>query len=149
LPWNEGTLVSFPNEEAVAGALAEVKEPGMYIHPGPESEATAMTSKGPRVFAAVTPGPPPPMGPAMGISFVIDLVTAFTVTWLLVQTGGLSYWRKVCFAAAIGFLAAVFIQASAWNWFGYSSHFTLVSIFDTTLSFALAGMGMARIAETG
>jgi len=150
LPWNEGTLKPFPNEASVSETMSHVMDAGMYIYPGPESsEGGTMPTKGPRVFAAVRPDPPPPMGPAMGIGFLIDLVSALTAAWLLVQTSGLTYWRKVCFVAALGFLGAIFIQASAWNWFGYTGHFTLVQILDTTLSFGLAGLVMARIIKAG
>jgi len=150
LPWNEGTLKAFPNAAAVGEAMSQVKDPGMYLYPGPKSSQDGtMPSKGPRVFAAVSPEPPPPMGPAMGIGFLIDLLSALTAAWLLMQTRGLTYWRKVCFVAALGFLASIFVQASAWNWFGYTGHFTLVQILDTTLSFGLAGLGMARILKTG
>ncbi len=150
LPWNEGTLKSFPNEAAVVEVMSQVKDAGMYAYPGPQgSEGGTMPTAGPTVFAAVRPGPPAPMGPAMGIGFLIDLASALTAAWLLMQTSGLTYWRKVCFVTALGLLASIFVQASAWNWFGYTGHFTLVQILDTTLSFALAGLGMAKILKTG
>lgn len=149
LPWNEGTLKGFPNQQPIIDAMAQIPEPGIYTYPSPDTEmAAAGQMKGPSVFAAVRPGPPPGMGGAMAAGFLIDLICALTAAWLLLRTSGLDYWGKVCFTAALGFLAAVFIQASAWNWFGYTAHFTLVQILDSTLSFALAGLGMAKILKT-
>lgn len=149
LPWNAGTLKGFPDQQAVVEAMSKIREPGMYTLPAPDTDmAAAEQMKGPSVFAVVRPGPPAGMGPAMAIGFLIDLVSALIAAWLLMKTAGLGYWRKVCFVAALGFLAAVFIQASAWNWFGYTGHFTLVQILDSTLAFALAGMGMAKILKT-
>lgn len=150
LPWNHGTLKAFPNQQVVVEAMSQIREPGMYTFPAPDTEmAAAQQMKGPSVFAAVKPGPLQSMGPPMAAGFVIDLICALTAAWLLTRTAELGYWGKVCFTAALGFLAAVFIQASAWNWFGYTAHFTLVQILDSTLSFALAGLGMAKILKTG
>lgn len=149
LPWNEGTLKGFPNQQAVVEAMSRIPEAGIYTYPSPDTDmANAAVLNGPSVFAAVRPGPPRPMGPAMAFGFLIDLLAGLLAAWLLSKTTGLSYCRKVCFAAMLGLLSAVFIQASAWNWFGYSAHFTLVSILDTTLSFALAGVVMARLVKT-
>lgn len=149
LPWNEGSLKAFPNQQAVAQVMSQIPEAGVYTYPSPDTELTGTADmKGPAVFAAVRPGPPAPMGPAMGIGFLIDLAAGIAAAWLLAQTSGLGFWRKVCFCAVLGFLASFFIQGSAWNWFGYGGHFTLVSILDTTLSFALAGMAMAKIGRT-
>ncbi len=149
LPWNEGALKAFPNQHAVVEAMSQIPEAGIYTYPAPDTDmSNAAALKGPSVFAAVRPVIGPPMGQAMAIGFLIDLLAGVLAAWLLSKATGLSYWRKVCFTATLGLLAALFVQASAWNWFGYPAHFTLVSILDTTLSFALAGLAMAKLIKT-
>ncbi|HNY39422.1 MAG TPA: hypothetical protein PKJ41_03475 [Bryobacteraceae bacterium] len=129
--------------------MSQITAPGMYDYPGPHAgETDPTTPNGPVVFAAVTPGPPEPIGPALAFGFFLDLAAGLSAAWLLAQTAGLGYWRKVCFVAMLGLLASIIIQASAWNWFSYSGHFTVVQILDTTLSFALAGLAMARVIRT-
>lgn len=149
LPWNEASVKGFPDEASVVQALSQIKEEGIYLLPGPQAmESGTPPTANLSVFAAVRPAQPKAMGPAMVNGFLIDLISALTAAWLLAQTSGLGYMRRVCFVAALGFLAAFFVQVSAWNWFGYSDVYTLVQVLDTTLAFALAGLGMAKLVKT-
>jgi hypothetical protein len=149
LPWNEGTLKPFPNELLAAEAMSQVTRAGMYIYPGPQTNGNGSEDAGPTVFAAVRPGPPRAMAPALGFGFLIDLTAALAAAWLLAHTSGLGYWRKVGFVAMLGLLASVYIDGAGWTWFGYSGYFALVHVLDTTLSFGLAGLAMARIVKAG
>lgn len=61
LPWIEGTLRAFPNQQAVVQVMSQIPEAGVYAYPSPDTEMTGTADmKGPAVFAAVRPGPPAP-----------------------------------------------------------------------------------------
>jgi len=72
------------------------------------------------------------------------LAAAFLLSWLLLQTSGLSYWRRVIFLGAIGLAASVIVDLPNWNWWGFSGTFTAVNLADNALTWIFAGLVMAK-----
>ena len=119
LGWHEKTMVSFQDEDEVS-AVIESHSPndGTYILPsappgeGMNSEQkktmqaalVAKMTKGPIVVAAVRRSGFESFSRAMIIQLLGLVAGAFVVTWLLLQTSGLSYARRVLFLAVAGTL---------------------------------------------
>jgi hypothetical protein len=160
--WHEKTLLTFQNEDEVAVAIAShITQSGTYLLPGgPPQEG--MTSeqkkaaqevlmqkmqKGPVMFAAIRRGGFGSYGRGLAAQALIQMAAAFLLTWLLLQTSGLSYTRRVAFLAVVGLAASVIADLPNWNWWGFSSAYTAVNLADYTLTWLLAGLVIAKVAK--
>ena len=117
LGWHEKTLVSFQNDEEVSSVIAShAPKDGTYILPGmpPTKGMTAEQQKaakaalmekmqrGPIMIAAVRRGGFGSFTRGLIIQVLSLMAAAFLLTWLLLQTSGLSYGRRVAFLAIAG-----------------------------------------------
>jgi hypothetical protein len=75
------------------------------------------------------------------------MAAAFLLTWLLLQTTGLSYARRVAFLAVVGLAASVIVDLPNWNWWGFSGIYTAVNLADSTLTWLFAGLVIAKIVK--
>ncbi len=87
--WHEKTLLSFQNEDDVSAVIvSHMKQSGTYLLPaGPSQEVQSPEQK----KAAET----------------IQMASALLLTWLLLQTSGLRYARRVAFLAVAGLASGV------------------------------------------
>ncbi|MCB0403342.1 MAG: hypothetical protein KDD51_01055 [Bdellovibrionales bacterium] len=162
LPWHLATTEKFSDEDLVANALrANAPKKGIYIlpnvhkqDPGTEKDYDRIAEEaakdrmrtGPFAFAAVTPnGMEPDMGRTMLLSFAAQILGAILLSYLLLQTTGLSYSKKVFFVAASAVTANVLCQFPYWIWWGFGTSYTLVSLLDVTIGWTLAGLAIAKI----
>jgi hypothetical protein len=161
LPWHAGALRSFRDESAVAQAIvANAPRAGVYFLPNPPPErssappaaaeaardaALARMERGPVLFAAVRPRGAGSVTRAMVIDAAIDILGALLFTWLLLQTKGLSYWRRVAFVATAALAVAVVAALPDWNWLGFSAQYTAIVATDMVLGWSLAGLVIARV----
>jgi hypothetical protein len=76
-----------------------------------------------------------------------QMLAALLLTWMLLQTAGLSYARRVAFLAVAGLTASVIADLPNWNWWGYSAAYTAVNLIDYTLTWLLAGLVIAKVAK--
>ena len=90
---------------------------------------------------------PDDMNTPMVFSFLSLLLAALLITWLLMQTSGLSYIRQVMFVTAIGLSAGVMVHLPYWNWWKFPLCYTIVSIFDLVIAWFLAGLVMAKMCQ--
>jgi len=147
LPWHNMVANQFTNEASVAQVLKENSpQPGVYFLPFSEKD------HGPNqvgAFANVLPqGTDMNMGKQMAIALVTQIVGAFLVLMLLARTGGLNFWGKVGFVMLVGLIIGFVSHALYWNWFGFPAPYVLVTILDTTIGWALAGLAVARFAAS-
>jgi hypothetical protein len=164
LGWHEKAMINFQNDEEVSAVIAShATTDGTYILPGSRStkgmnsvqkkqtEAALMEKmrKGPIVVAAVRRGGFGSFGQAMVIQVLSLMAAAFLLTWLLLQTTGLSYAQAVLFLAVVGLSASVIVDLPNWNWWGFSGAYTAVNLADSTITWLLAGLAIARVARTG
>lgn len=161
LPWHTMTLNGFDNESAVATVLQfNAPEDGIYVLPNPqnmgenetEEEATIrredtrrLMENGPFIFMSIRGD-----GNAMSarhfiFSFVMLFAGAFIFSWLLAQTTGLPYGKKVAFIALAALGAGLIAVTPNWNWWGFSTSFVLVEIIDMVIGWTLAGLAIAKI----
>jgi hypothetical protein len=164
LGWHEKTMVSFQNEDEVSAVIASHSpNDGTYLLPSaPSSEdmnseqkkrmqaaLVARMTKGPIMVAAVRRSGFESFRRAMIIQLLCLMAGAFLLTWLLLQTSGLSYARRVLFLAVAGLAASVIVDLPNWNWWGFSGPYTAVSLGDSTLTWLLAGLVIAKVVKPG
>ena len=75
------------------------------------------------------------------------MAAALLLTWLVMQTTGLSYGKRVLFLGVVGLAAGVITELPNWNWWGFSGSYTLVMIADATLTWVIAGLVIAKVAK--
>jgi hypothetical protein len=103
--------------------------------------------KGPIMVAAVRRGGFGSFAQGMAVQVGSLLAAAFLLTWLLLQTTGLGYGRRVLFLAVVGLSASVIVDLPNWNWWGFSGSFTAVNLADNVLTWLLAGLVIAKVAK--
>ncbi len=162
LGWHEASVHAFPNEaEVVAAMTAKPLESGVYLLPSApkadgltdeqfktlQAAATEKFQRGPIVFAAVRSGGFGSFSKAIAIQLLSLMAAAGLLTWLLLQTSGMSYRRRVLFLAVAGLTASVIVDLPNWNWWGFSGAYTAVNLVDFTLTWLLAGLVIAKVAK--
>jgi hypothetical protein len=101
--------------------------------------------RGPILVAAVRRGGFGSFGRAIVLQMLSLMAAAFLLTWLLLQTSGLSYIRRVSFLAVTGLAASVIVDLPNWNWWGFSGSYTAVSLADFTVTWLIAGLVIAKV----
>ena len=160
--WHEKTMLTFQNEDDVSAIVAShMKQSGTYLLPGgppqeglsPEQKKAAQSvlmekmQKGPVMFAAIRQGGFGSFTRGLIIQILIQMASALLLTWLLLQTSGLSYARRVLFLAVAGLAASVIADLPNWNWWGFSGAYTVVNLIDYTITWFLAGLVIAKVAK--
>jgi hypothetical protein len=161
LPWHEKPILSFQNDEEVSAMIrTHTVKSGVYILPGSSMEG--MTSeqkkaaqaalmekmqKGPVMFAAIRRDGFGSYTQGLVIQLLSLMAAAFLLTWLALQTSGLSYGKRVLFLAVVGLAAGVITELPYWNWWGFSGMYTTVMIADATLTWLFAGLVIAKVAQ--
>ena len=142
LPWHMTTMYSFKSDVAMSQAFAaNVSQSGIYMMPAQTIMAAHIVT--PLVFASVYLPGMSSMWPAMIIQLIIQIVSAFLVMGLLAKTA-LTYWGRVRFVTIFGVALAIGAYLPYWNWFCFSTGYTLVGMFDLVVAWFLAGVVMAR-----
>jgi hypothetical protein len=160
--WHEKTLTTFQNEDDVSAVIAShITQSGTYLLPAGPSQA-GMTSeqkkaaqdvqmqkmqKGPVMFAAIRRDGFGSFARGLVTQILIQMAGALLLTWLLLQTSGLSYTRRVAFLAVAGLAASVIADLPNWNWWGVSGAYTAVNLIDYTITWLLAGLVIAKVAK--
>ena len=147
LPWHMATLHSFRDDKAVMDAIkANAPQSGIYVMPiGDTPENQQRMMDGPQVFSSVRLGPLGSMGPLMARQWLIQVVAALIAALLLQMAGPMTYGRRVLFLVGIAAVVAVAGHLPQWNWWSFSTAFTLAEIADLLIGWTLAGLVMARI----
>jgi len=160
--WHEKTMVAFHNEDEVSAVIAShAGQDGTYILPSmpptvgltPEQKKNVIAAvmqkmqAGPIMVAAVRRGGFGSYSRGLIIQLLSLMAAAFLLTWLLMQTAGLSYAHRVAFLAIVGLAASVIVDLPNWNWWGFSSAYTAVNLADSTLTWLVAGLVIAKVAK--
>lgn len=160
--WHEKTLVTFNDEDDVSAVIAShMKQSGTYLLPAgpsreglnPEQKKAAQgvlmqkMQKGPVMFAAIRRDGFGSFTRGIVTQLLCQMAAALLLTWLLLQTTGLSYARRVAFLAIVGLSASVIADLPNWNWWGFSGTYTLVNLIDYTITWFLAGLVIVKVAK--
>jgi len=164
LPWHAMTFEKFKDEAAVAQAIsANAGNSGIYFLPNPHKQDPGLTEaqrkaaeedgikrmmEGPFMFASVSPRGARPMGTMMGIGLATQILAALMATWLLLQTTGLTFWKRVGFLVTLGLTAGVITNLQHWNWWNFSTAYTAVCFGDLLIGWFLAGLVIAKVASS-
>jgi len=162
LGWHEKSVLSFQHDEEVSAAISShTVISGVYILPGAPStermsseqkkvaQATLVEKmrKGPVMFAAIQRDGFGSYARGLIIQCLSLMAAAFLLTWLVMQTGGLSYGKRVIFLGVVGLAASVISDLPNWNWWGFSGGYTVVMMADATVTWLLAGLVIAKVAK--
>jgi len=162
LPWHLIQYRSFQNEDEVSALVSShTPESGIYLLPmgspqqGMNAEQkkaaveirTQKMQKGPLMFAAIQRGGFGSFPRVLLTQLLYQMLAALLLTWLLLQTAGLSYARRVAFLAIAGLAASVIADLPYWNWYGFPAAYTGVNLIDYTLTWLLAGLVIAKVAK--
>jgi hypothetical protein len=160
--WHEKTMVGFQNEDEVSAVISShATQDGTYILPSlpstagmtPEQKKAALDAlmqkmqAGPIMVAAVRRGGFGSYGRGLIVQLLSLMAAAFLLTWLLLQTCGLSYARRVAFLAIAGLSASVIVDLPNWHWWGLSGAYTAVNLLDSMLTWLIAGLVIAKVAK--
>lgn len=162
LPWHEKPLNRFQNEDEVSLVIAShAARSGVYLLPaGPPTEGMgseqkkaaqdalmAKMQKGPVMFAAIKKEGFGSYTRGLIIQCLSLMAAAFLLTWLVMQTSGLSYGKRVIFLGVTGLAASVITDLPNWNWWGFSGSYTAVMMADATITWLIAGLVIAKVAK--
>ena len=82
------------------------------------------------------------MGPQLAIQAVADIVSALLVAWVL-SLGAIGFGKRVAAAGALGLFSWLTVSVPWWNWYRFTTDFTIGSLLEQVLGWLLAGMAIA------
>jgi hypothetical protein len=163
LPWHHSTFLRFRDEDEVTRVLSDnAPRAGVYGLPAPRNTAGLNREEkraaeaadwermktGPIVMAIVQhKGYTSLVKPLIG-AFVIYAISSLMMTWLLLQVAGLSYFARAAFVAISAMAGAVICRLTDWNWHGYSTAYTAVTVADTLVGWFLVGLTLAAVVHS-
>lgn len=154
LPFGAMAFERFADEDAVASAVtAAAARSGTYFLPWiPEGSGEAemkaaqdKAARGPFVFASVRLGPAQPMGVYLATQFGICLLIALLATRLLIDARVTSARGSALFLMVVAVAGWAAKNLSYWNWYAFSTAFTLGELAEVGIGFGLAGLAIARV----
>ena len=78
---------------------------------------------------------------------LMGMIGAFFLGWLLLTLPGLGYWARVRTVTLAALAAGMLTRLPDWNWWGFSTSFTLAGIADLVITWFLAGLVIAAFAR--
>jgi hypothetical protein len=146
LPWNRSNIRSFVDDRAVAEVLtANAPVRGVYVLPRFD-RVSDVEPGGPQAFVAYDERSAGSRARPIGGGLLIQFLGGLCLTWLLIKAR-LGYWGRVGSSTAAGLFAGIVSDLPNWNWWSFSSGFTLASVADHALAGTLAGMVIAWVIE--
>lgn len=144
LPWHHWTINQFKNAAEVGKTIqANAPTSGIYLL---HTEETAnQPSSSPFIFASVAPDQMSSMVPYLLGGLLIQILAALLISILVSLTQGLSYSKKVGFVVLFGLAAFVATELPYWNWFHFSTSYTLITLIDFLIECFLGGLVIAKI----
>jgi hypothetical protein len=163
IPLSEGALLGFTNEEIVEQSiLANAPTSGVYFMPYMPQKQKGMTDEqfaierqkadkkmqhGTFVLASVRLGGMGSMGTYLLLQLVTDMLAALFVALILARTVGTVRNRAVT-AVIIGLAGFAALSLPQWNWYAFSTAFTLAELFNTAVGFLLAGLVIGKVLDS-
>lgn len=161
LPFANNAFLQFTNEEAITQAiLSHAPASGMYFLPWVPHSPEGMTEEefkaakkkaedqlmnGPFILASVRLGPMGSFPNYLLIQLFTDMLTALAVCFVLLNTREMSFWNQVFTIEWIGLAGFAALSLPQWNWYAFSTAFTLAEMLDIVVGFFLAGMVIVKV----
>lgn len=147
LPFHKSSIGHFQDEQAVAQVIQQnVYSSGVYRIPS--SPSMSQQQNMPYVFASVRlEGRMFSMPVAIVMELIASIVAAGLITWLLLQTKGLRYGKKVAFVTVVGLIVGILSQVPAWTWLNFPGSNALLCLIDLIIGWFLAGLAIGKIVK--
>jgi hypothetical protein len=159
IPWPGEPLRAFTSEDAVIQAVkANAPRSGNYLLPIEPKRTPGMTdeqykaagqaamdrmTRGPMLFSVVRLEPMGSTTRPLVIQFLTQLVLALMASFLLLQTGRLSYKGRVVFLTVLGVIIFVGGHVDEWNWWSFSNAYMLMQFGAIVIGWLLASFVIA------
>jgi hypothetical protein len=79
--------------------------------------------------------------------FVLNLVEAWLVAWLLSLTTLVTFVSRVGFVVTVGILMALATNVEYWNWYGFPGNYTAAYMLDKVIGLLVVGLVVAAMAR--
>ncbi len=147
LPWHAAALHAFTNEAAVGTAIrANAPKPGVYFMPSHHGGGGTKPAKGPSMFAVIRLTSVDPADSAYYLrGLLTEVVGAGFMSLLLLSLPGLGYGARVRTVVLVALVAGALTRLPDWNWWGFSTGFTLLAFLDLAIGWFLAGLVIATL----
>jgi len=151
-PWHCTVMNTFTDEDKVSSVIMEnTLKDGIYVLPNiceSANEHTQAMKKGPVMFASIQRYgfDVNSMAPYI-LSLIIQLIGAFLITYLLLLSKDMGYWKGVWFITLFGLTIGVLGLLPNWNWWGYSIGYVGLGILDLVIAWFLAGLAISAVAK--
>jgi hypothetical protein len=144
---------SLPSEESVLQALrTAIPDPGFYFFPAPGSDQAATLAKfkqGPTGILVYKPGGEGfNFAKALLSQFLFGLIAAFILACILALAApATTYGQRVLLVLLVVAFAGALYELPEWNWYGFPALYILGHFASWLVSWAAAGLVMARIVK--
>lgn len=122
--------------------LANAEKLGVYFLPSKDESKLA---QGPMVYGAVKREGSPTIARELIVSFIIDVLAAGRVAWLLLQTDNRSYQGSLDFILVFAVEAGMVSPLPDWNWWGFTAGYTRSALAELVIGWLLAGLVIAKV----
>jgi hypothetical protein len=148
-PLGQAGVKALPNEavELAALKLDLGNAPrAVYVFPAP----TSMSGKGAPTTGALgmlaySPNATLAMSPRqLGVEFALELVESLLLAGVAALVAG-GFRARFGAALLVGVIAAITTNLSYWNWYGFSSGYTLANGFMELVKYVVAGLVIALV----
>jgi hypothetical protein len=138
LPWHMMTMREFANNDSlVRNIRAAAPTNGMYYSNQGVLAAVAMTPD----FADKTKSVS--IAPMLTRQIAIDVVMAVALLVVVLRIPATGSIRSAITVATAGLAAAVALELSDWNWYGFGAGYVIVNVIDATIQCFLGGYAIA------
>jgi len=157
----ETGIKMLPHEDILFLAMrASIPETGIYIFPGTSSgmapnKATpaerdnymAKYQRGPTgILIYQAHGMALNIGKLLGGQYLFGLIGCLIVAWILATTAGsTAFGSRVAIVTMIALFAGILYDLPYWNWYGFPTDYVTGHIVTNTITWAIAGIGMATM----
>jgi hypothetical protein len=165
LPLGQAGFKVLPYPDKVLPAVsAQVKEPGLYVFPWPESppgipmpvnqesqkQAAQMYQTSPHGLLLFYPaGGVMLSGGQLVTELATNVVSSLIAAGLVCLTLGslASFAKRAMLVTMIGLSAGIAVNVPYWNWYGFPASLTLAAIVDHLVGFVIVGVVIAAIVK--
>lgn len=161
-PLGEAGMDYMPQSDTVGSSLNSAigDKPGMYMFPtggltkaSPEAEKQKamekmleeMKTKPSGLLVYKPAGTEFNFAKCLAVQFGNDFMKALLAVALLAQARPATFGRRVGFVTLAGVLAAITTTVPYWNWYGFTSTFTLANVVMDIAGFFFAGLAIAAL----
>ena len=143
LPLHDKTIKTFGDPTSIVQALeAQAPLSGVYILANDPKGQSAPTD--PFVFLSYNKRGWGPMGPAMLLGLIVQMIGAFFWTWILGKIPGLTLKDAALYGLFFGLAVGVLGAMPNWVWWKFPLPFTLLYVVDAAIAWTLASLAISR-----